>query len=88
MKPGAGLARRVIEKSRRRIIPRCQWAARARDYSTIALGLSAAIVAAWATIPQDWMPFLPTEWVAKGTGVLSLIGLVGKFITQPQRNKD
>ena len=55
---------------------------RLKDYSTIALALSAAIVAVWATFPAVWLKFLPTEWVAKGTGLLSLYGLIGKFIQQ------
>jgi hypothetical protein len=55
---------------------------RLKDFSTIALALSAAIVGVWATFPADWLKFLPTEWVAKGTGVLSLWGLIGKFIVQ------
>ena len=55
---------------------------RLKDYSTVALALSAGIIAVWATFPADWLKFLPTEWVAKGTGLLSLWGLVGKFIDQ------
>lgn len=77
------LTQRIVSGAKKRVIPRNQWASRAKDYSTIALGLSAAIVAAWTTLPADWIAFLPTEWVAKGTGMLSLAGLVGKFLTQP-----
>lgn len=77
------LTQRIVSGAKKRVIPRNQWASRAKDYSTIALGLSAAIVAAWSTLPADWIAFLPTEWVAKGTGMLSLAGLVGKFLTQP-----
>ena len=55
---------------------------RLKDFSTIALALSAAIVAVWATFPADWLAFLPTAWVARGTGLLSLWGLIGKFIDQ------
>lgn len=77
------LTQRIVSGAKKRVIPRNQWASRAKDYSTIALGLSAAIVAAWSTVPADWVAFLPVEWVAKGTGLLSLAGLVGKFLTQP-----
>ena len=52
------------------------------DYSTIALALSAAIVAMWSTLPADWTAYLPTAWVARGTGLLSMLGLVGKFLVQ------
>ena len=55
---------------------------RMKDYSTIALALSAAVVALWTTLPADWLQFLPTAWVARVTGVLSLFGLVGKFVVQ------
>lgn len=77
------LTQRIVRRASKRIVPRNQWRSRAKDYSTIMLGLSAAIVAAWSTVPDAWVAFLPVEWVAKGTGVLSLLGLVGKFLTQP-----
>lgn len=63
-----------------RIIP--NWRSRLTDYSTLALALSAAIVAMWSTLPADWTAHLPTAWVARGTGLLSLLGLVGKFLVQ------
>lgn len=62
------------------------WRSRLSDYSTIALAVSAATIALWSTLPADWIQHLPTEWVAKGTGVVSLFGLVGKFIQQPNKN--
>lgn len=74
------LTQRIVARAKRRVIP--NWRSRLTDYSTIALGLSAAIVAAWSTVPADWVAFLPVAWVAKGTGLLSLLGLVGKFLTQ------
>jgi len=78
------LTQRIAAMAKRRVIPRHQWASRARDYSTIALALSAAIIAAWSAVPADWIVHLPTEWVARGTGLLSLAGLIGKFLTQPR----
>lgn len=63
-----------------RIIP--NWRSRLTDYSTVALALSAAIVAMWSTLPSDWTAYLPTAWVARGTGLLSMLGLVGKFLVQ------
>lgn len=61
------------------------WRSRLTDYSTIALALSAATVALWSTLPADWLQFLPTSWVARITGAVSLFGLVGKFVVQPGR---
>ena len=63
-----------------KIIP--NWRSRLSDYSTIALAVSASTIALWSTLPADWLQFLPTEWVAKSTGVVSLFGLIGKFVHQ------
>ena len=71
----------IVARVKRRIIP--NWRSRLSDYSTVALALSAGIVATWSTLPADWLAFLPTAWVAKGTGLLSLAGLIGKFVHQP-----
>ena len=71
---------KTIARMRCRVVP--DWRSRLRDWSTIALGLSAGIVATWMTFPADWLAFLPVEWVAKGTGILSALGLVAKFIVQ------
>ena len=70
----------IVARVRRRIIP--NWRSRLSDFSTIALALSASIIALWSTLPADWLAHLPTEWVAKGTGVISLAGLLGKFVNQ------
>jgi hypothetical protein len=78
------VTQRVRAAVKRRVIP--NWQSRLSDYSTIALAVSAATIALWSTLPSDWLQHLPTEWVAKGTGVVSLFGLVGKFINQPSKN--
>ena len=70
----------ISARVRRRIVK--DWRSRLSDWSTIALGLSAGIVATWMTFPADFLAFLPVEWVAKGTGALSALGLVAKFIVQ------
>ena len=70
----------ISARVKRRIVK--DWKSRLRDWSTISLGLSAGIVATWMTFPADWLAFLPVEWVAKGTGALSALGLVAKFIVQ------
>lgn len=59
------------------------WRSRITDYSTVALALSAATVALWSSLPADWLAHLPTAWVARITGVVSLFGLLGKFVQQP-----
>ena len=56
--------------------------ARLSDYSTVALAVSAATIALWSTLPADWLAHLPTAWVARATGLVSLFGLVGKFVHQ------
>lgn len=58
------------------------WRSRLSDYSTIALAVSAATIALWSTLPADWLQYMPTEWVARATGVVSLFGLAGKFVKQ------
>ena len=70
----------IVARLKRRVIP--NWRSRLSDFSTIALALSASIIALWSTLPADWLAHLPTEWVAKGTGIVSLLGLVGKFMNQ------
>ena len=75
----------IIGRVKRRVIP--NWRSRVSDYSTIALAVSAATIAIWSTLPADWLKFLPTEWVAKGTGAISLFGLIGKFIRQPGKQE-
>ena len=63
-----------------KLIP--NWRSRLRDYSTIALGAGAAIVAAWIALPEDLKAHLPTDWVARIVGALNALGLAGKFIVQ------
>lgn len=78
------MTQRVTAAVKSRVIP--NWRSRLSDYSTIALAISASTIALWSTLPADWLQFLPTEWVAKGTGVVSLLGLVGKFLNQPGKD--
>jgi purine-cytosine permease-like protein len=61
------------------------WRSRLSDYSTVALAVSAATIALWSTLPADWLQHLPTEWVARATGVVSLFGLLGKFVKQDKQ---
>ncbi len=71
----------IVARLKRRVIP--NWRSRLTDYSTVALALSASIIALWSTLPADWLAHLPTKLVAQGTGLISLFGLVGKFLHQP-----
>ncbi len=74
------MTQRVTAAVKRRVIP--NWRSRLGDYSTIALAVSASTIALWSTLPADWLQHLPTAWVAKGTGIVSVLGLVGKFLNQ------
>jgi len=58
------------------------WRSRLRDYSTIALALGTATVAAWTLLPTDLKAFLPTQYVAWAVGALNAFGLGGKFLVQ------
>ena len=78
------MTQRVTAAVKRRVIP--NWRSRLGDYSTIALAVSASTIALWSTLPTDWLQHLPTAWVAKGTGIVSLLGLVGKFLNQSGRD--
>jgi purine-cytosine permease-like protein len=82
--PNATMVQRAKKAVRRRVIN--NWRSRVSDFSTIALAAGASVIALWSTLPADWLKFLPTEWVAKGTGLISLLGLVGKFVRQPGKD--
>lgn len=71
---------RIAAAVRRRVIP--NWRSRLRDYSTISLAFSTAVAAAWSALPADWLAFLPVAWVARCIGVITALGLCGKFLTQ------
>ena len=74
------LTQRIITSAKSRVIP--NWRSRLRDYSTIALALGAATVAAWTALPGDLKAHLPTEYVAWLVGALNAFGLGGKFLVQ------
>jgi hypothetical protein len=79
------VTQRVRAAVKRRVVK--DWRSRLSDYSTICLAVSAATIALWSTLPADWLQHLPTEWVAKTTGIVSLLGLVGKFLNQPGKQQ-
>lgn len=81
------LTQRIVRKARRRITP--DWRSRARDYSSIALALGAALVAAWTALPADLKDHLPVDYVAWLVGFLNAFGLAGKFVIQgPVKDED
>ena len=70
----------ISARVRSRIVK--DWRSRLRDWSTIALALGAAIVAAWIAMPEDLKAHLPVDWVARVVGALNALGLAGKFVIQ------
>ena len=70
----------ISARIRRRVIK--DWRSRLRDYSTISLAFSTAVAAAWSALPADWVAALPVAWVARAIGVITALGLAGKFLTQ------
>jgi hypothetical protein len=75
----------ISARVRRRIVR--DWRSRLRDYSTIALGAGAAIVAAWITFPEDLKAHLPVDIVAQIVGGLNALGLAGKFVVQKPKDE-
>lgn len=59
-----------------------------RHFSTIALAISSGILGAWAMMPDDLKASLPPGTpaiVAKVLLVVTVWGLIGKFLKQPLR---
>jgi hypothetical protein len=75
----------ISARVRRRIVR--DWRSRLRDYSTIALGAGAAIVAAWIALPEDLKAHLPVDIVAQIVGGLNALGLAGKFVVQKPKDE-
>ena len=74
---------KLIDKASRR--------AAIRHFSTVALGISSAILGAWALMPEDLKAELPegaSSWVAKIVLGVTIWGLVGKFVAQRPRGGD
>jgi hypothetical protein len=74
------MTQRMKAAVKRRVVK--DWRSRLRDYSTIALGAGAAIVAAWIALPEDLKAHLPVDIVAQIVGGLNALGLAGKFVVQ------
>ena len=53
-----------------------------RAFSTLALGAVVAIQGVWATLPDEWKTGIPPEWIVGITGVVAVLGFVGRFIDQ------
>lgn len=83
----------IVARVRRRIVP--NWRSRLRDYSTIALGLTAAtstaLLGAWSLMPPEWKAAMPKDVPLYLGGVYMALGVwggVGKFVTQPGKESD
>lgn len=92
MKFESTMTQRIVRKVKSRRIP--DWKSRLTDYSTIALGittaLSSAMLAAWAVMPDDWKAAVPKDVILYMGGVYLVLGAwggIGKFMTQPGREK-
>jgi hypothetical protein len=75
----------ISARVRQRIVR--DWRSRLRDYSTLALGAGAAIVAAWIALPEDLKAHLPVDIVAQIVGGLNALGLAGKFVVQKPKDE-
>lgn len=87
------LTQRIVAKAKGRIIP--NWRSRLKDYSTIALGLvttlASSMAVAWVGMPDAWKEEIPKDlilYVACAYMVIGGFGGIGKFLTQPEQNKD
>lgn len=61
-----------------------------KHYSTQALAAGASLPAVWEGIPDDLKAALPPStihWVARITGIVCALGLVGKFIDQTPKDQ-
>jgi len=80
------VTQRITAAAKRRVIK--DWRSRLKDYSTISLAFSTAVAAAWSALPADWLAFLPVAWVARAIGVITALGLAGKFLVQEPPKDD
>lgn len=51
-------------------------------FSTQAMALAVAGQVAWANIPPDLRESIPRDWMAYGTAVLLVLGILGRFVKQ------
>jgi|GEM_PF-975307 len=63
-----------------KLIP--NWKAALGHYSTLALGVAAAIPATWASVPDELKVLIPAKEMAIITAVVAAAGFFGKFVTQ------
>lgn len=50
--------------------------------STNCMGLAAAMLASWDSIPPEWRSYLPTDDMPTMVTGLLIIGIVGRFLDQ------
>jgi len=77
------ISQRILLKAKSKVVH--DWRRRLKDFSTIALALSTALLAAWQVYPDDLKAGLPpnfVHWLNYAMGGILIWGLVGKFIVQ------
>ena len=71
-----------------RFVDRAGLRAARRHFSTWALAVSSALLGAWSMFPEDLKSALgpeATTWVSRVILAVTIWGLVGKFIAQPEK---
>lgn len=63
-----------------------EWRQAWRWLSVHAMTLGLAVSAAWVAIPQDLRSSIPGWSAASLTGVLMVLGIVGRLVKQPGKN--
>ena len=58
------------------------WRSLPRYFSTQAMALAGLMQAAWIGIPDDMKASVPSEWVAAATGLLMVLGVIGRMVDQ------
>lgn len=55
-----------------------------RTYSFNAMALNTAILSTWAALPDDMKATIPLKWVLGAAIVVSVLGIIGRYIDQPK----
>jgi len=58
-----------------------------RWFSVQANALEIAAVSAWLMVPEDLRAAVPASWLAGGAIGLSVLGIVGRLVRQPEAGK-
>lgn len=63
-----------------KLIP--DWKQAPRWFSTQSMALAGIVQAAWLGVPDEMKASVPQEWVAGLTGVLMVLGIIGRLVDQ------